>query len=65
VLNPATGLPDPNATTLHSSVYDDPTAAALGLPNPKPVITPTPPKTAESVRKMMDPFAAGLGRPRL
>jgi hypothetical protein len=63
--NPGTGFVDPTAAALHSHVYDDPTATALNLPTlPKPVTVPTPPKTAESVQKMLDPFAAGLGKPK-
>ena len=65
--NPMTGgFVDPTATALHSHVFDDPTATALNLPSvTKPVtVAAPPPKTAESVQKMLDPFAAALGKPK-
>lgn len=65
VVNPVTGLADPNANALYSHVYQDPTATALGQPTvPKPVAVTPRPKTAESVQKMLDPFGAALGKPR-
>ncbi len=61
-VNPVLGLIDPTAAALHSHVYDDPTAMALGLPNP---LKPTaPPKPSETIKQMLDPFAAGMMKPK-
>lgn len=61
-VNPATGLVDINYAATHPSILNDPTATALGtVPytanNQAP---PLPSKTAESVRKMLDPFAGNM-----
>ncbi|MDB6066212.1 MAG: hypothetical protein JWR26_2420 [Pedosphaera sp.] len=63
-LAPMLGTMDPTARALHSSLLDDPTARALGLPNPapyKPVVAP--PKTALTVQEELDPFR-GIQQPR-
>jgi hypothetical protein len=61
-LNPALGVIDPTTAALHSHVYDDPTAAALGMANP---VKPTAPsKPAETVKQMLDPFAASVMKPK-
>lgn len=56
------GLTDPTAKALHSSVFDDPTARALGLPNPAPPKAPEP--TPETIQQKLDPFSAVVTRRR-
>jgi len=56
------GVTDPTANALHSSVFDDPTAATLGLPNPTPVKTEAPAVTVESIKNMVDPFTANMAK---
>lgn len=59
------GMKDPVEDPLHSSVFDDPTAAALGLPNPTTVKTTTEqPVTSESIQKMLDPYTANMAKRR-
>ena len=59
-INPMLGVADPN-DVFHSHVFDDPTARALGLPNPKPAAPPpAPPKTAQSMEDMLNPYAASV-----
>jgi len=61
-VNPATGLPDINFAATHPGILNDPTATALGtVPTSASFAPPpTPAKTAESVRKMLDPFAGNM-----
>jgi hypothetical protein len=64
IVNPMVGVVDPNIAALHSHVYDDPTAASLGLPNPVAAKVPVKPPTAQSVQQMLDPFSASVVKPR-
>ena len=63
-ISPASGVFDPTSKAFHSHVYDDPTATALGLPQKPmfPVVTPTPPPTAQSIQALIDPFSANAPR---
>lgn len=63
-INPMLGVIDPNAAALHNRVYDDPTAASLGLPNPVAAKVPVKPRTAQSVQQMLDPFSASVMKPK-
>jgi hypothetical protein len=64
VLYRAPQFADPTISALHSAVYDDPTAVALGLNNPPPpVVAPKPPVTAQSVQNLLNPFAAVVKKP--
>jgi hypothetical protein len=48
---------DPTANALHTSINDDLTARALGLPNPvKTTEAPKPPTTATTIETQLDPF---------
>ena len=63
-LNPVMAIDDPNAM-YRSHVFDDPTARALGMPNPLPQVKPSaPPKTAQSIESMLNPFAASAYKPK-
>jgi hypothetical protein len=62
-LNPMLGEMDPTTRALHSSLLDDPTARALGLPNPVAAIPIEHPKTAQSVQQELDPFRS-IQQPR-
>lgn len=64
VVNPMMGVVDPNIAALHNHVYDDPTAASLGLPNPVAAKAPVKPPTAQSIQQMIDPFSASVVKPR-
>jgi hypothetical protein len=64
VVNPMLGVADPNIAALHSRVFDDPTAASLGLPNPVAAKAPVKPRTAQSVQQMLDPFSASVVKPK-
>jgi hypothetical protein len=59
VINPNLGVEDPNAA-FRSQVNVDPTAQALGLPPPVPAPVVTPPKTAQSIEDMLNPYAASV-----
>ncbi len=62
VLYPTLGLVDPTTTALHTRVLDDPTASMLGMPNPiKAAPLPKPPET---IKQMLDPFSAGMMKPK-
>ncbi|HEX3799910.1 MAG TPA: hypothetical protein VH413_14545 [Verrucomicrobiae bacterium] len=61
-LYPTLGLIDPTTTALHSHVFDDPTATALGMPNPIKAVAA--PKPAETIRQMLDPFGASVLKPK-
>ena len=62
ILNPSLGMIDPTTAALHSRVFDDPTTSALGMPNP--VKAAPPPKPAETVKQMLDPFGANMMKPK-
>jgi hypothetical protein len=61
-ISPMLGVIDPTKSALHTRSDDDPTASRLGMPNP-PKWTP-PPKPPETMQQMLDPFAAGMSRPK-
>jgi hypothetical protein len=61
-ISPMLGVMDPTKSALHTHADDDPTAFRLGMPNP-PKWTP-PPKPAQSMQQMLDPFGAGMSKPK-
>jgi hypothetical protein len=62
ILNPSLGVIDPTTAALHSHVYDDLTASALGMPNPVKSAAPT--KPPETIKQMLDPFGANVMKPK-
>jgi hypothetical protein len=62
VLYSTLGFVDPTTTALHVRALDDPTASMLGMPNP--IKAAPAPKPAETIKQMLDPFAAGMMKPK-
>jgi len=61
-ISPMLGIIDPTRTALHTHVDDDPTAAALGLPNPAPYSPPA--KPPQTIQQMLDPFGSHMPKPK-
>jgi hypothetical protein len=63
-IDPVLGMIDPTLTALHTRISDDPTAYSLGLPNPKPAPPPPAKDPIKASQQMLDPFGAGVTRPK-